>query len=135
MIPLSRTGCPCGRRHGVNVTTFTDKNTISIKENKYAILDYDMDWILEYTGWGWGTPEDLEKEYMYYGKYYDLSPAFPAHYVVINKDLPDIVRSACVASVLYLEIFGADYGEKVLQDWVDQFYTGLGDFDVKTDGV
>ncbi|MBR7152686.1 MAG: ABC transporter substrate-binding protein [Candidatus Methanomethylophilaceae archaeon] len=119
---------------GINVTDFPE-NTVKIKDNKDAVRNYPADWIIQYSGWGWGGLEDPKDEFDYYGKYFDMADAYPANYVVINKDLPDLVRSAYVAALLYPEVFGADYGEKVLQDWVDGFYTGMGDYDVRTDGV
>ena len=48
--------------------------------------------------------------------------AYPQNYVVINKNMPDIVRTAYVAQVLYPDVFGADFGDKLYKELVSVFY-------------
>ncbi len=122
---------------GVNLTTF-ESNTQSIRDNQESLLNYsDVKVQFCYGSNGWGTMTDQEKadEWWYYAQYFTYSSAYPDNYYHINKDMPDVCRSAFVASILYPDIFGDDYGYTVLQNWVDSFYDFMGDYDVHSDGV
>lgn len=122
---------------GDNLTTFT-KNTQKIKDNPEYLQDYptvQFQFQIDSMGWSTLSQSDINDEYDYYGKYFKYSAAYPDHYYKINKDMPDLIRTAFMASIMYPDVFGDDYGYKTFQSLLDQFYQFLGTFDVTKTGT
>ena len=122
-----------------NLSDFTD-NTKKIKDNPEWAADekYQAEYIIEFTGMDmiWKpTTEEMKEEFEYYGQYFTLMKAYPENYVVINKDMPDIARTAYAAQVLYPDVFGADFGDKLYKELVSVFYPYVGSFNPATDTV
>ena len=122
-----------------NLSDFSD-NTKKIKDNpEWAAADkYQAEYIIQFTGMDmvWNpTADELKEEFEYYGQYYNLMKAYPQKYVVINKDMPDIARTAYVAQVLYPDVFGASFGDDLYRDLVKVFYPYITSFDPAEDTV
>ncbi|MBP5203027.1 MAG: hypothetical protein J6Z16_00020, partial [Candidatus Methanomethylophilaceae archaeon] len=123
-----------------NLSDFNDVNTKKIKDNPEWAADdkYQAEYIIQFTGLDmvWKpTTDELKEEFEYYGQYYNLMKAYPQKYVVINKDMPDIVRTAYVAQVLYPDVFGAGFGDDLYKDLVKVFYPYIENFDPAKDTV
>jgi len=119
-----------------NLSDFSDSNTKSLKENSEWAAVYQPEYVLEFTGLDmiWNpTPQELQEEFEYYGKYCKLFKAYPENYVVINKNMPDIARTAYVAQVLYPDVFGASFGDNMYKELVSTFYPYVGSFDPAKD--
>lgn len=122
-----------------NLSDFTD-NTRRIKDNpEWAAADkYQAEYIIQFTGMDtiWKpTKEELHEEFEYYGQYFTLMKAYPNNYVVINKDIPDIARTAYVAQILYPDVFGADFGNDLYGKLVKVFYPFVENFNPASDTV
>ena len=66
---------------------------------------------------------DMYKEYR--GYFADTQMVKDGHYRLMNSNMPAIVRLAYTASLLYPEIYGADYGDEIHQKYVDGFLDNL----------
>ncbi|MBQ8644016.1 MAG: hypothetical protein IJ469_05070 [Candidatus Methanomethylophilaceae archaeon] len=95
----------------------------------FRTLDYSIDHVHAING-SVTTPADEWKSYQSYWE--DMDCYKDLHYV--NLAMPVIAQIAYVAEILYPEEFGEGYGDKVHQEFVDNFMKYLGeDFDVSTD--
>ena len=125
----------------INLSDFTaeengGKNTRSLKDDNgawAAVEKYQADYIIQYTGWGvrWDTSTDLSDEFTYYGKYFEKMEAYPENYIVINKTMPDIARSAFVAGLIYDQI-GLDFAYDLYEELIETFYPYIEDYDAET---
>ena len=127
----------------INLSDFSyaesGKNTLSLKDDMgawAAVEKYQADYIIEYSGWGvrWDDSLSLSEEFEYYGKYFLKMDAYPENYIVINKTLPDIARTAFVAGIIYDEI-GLDFAYDLYDELVETFYPYITDFDPREDAV
>lgn len=121
----------------IGLADFT--GTKKIKDNnEWALVDrYQGDYIFQFTGWEtrWTADQDVSEEYDYYGKYFAPFDAYKeGNYVLVNKTMNDIARVAFIASYVYPEVFGEDYGYQVYGELIDLFFPYVDDFDVHTDG-
>lgn len=95
----------------------------------FRTLDYSIDHVHAINGTV-TTPADEWKSYQSYWE--DMDCYKDLHYV--NLAMPVIAQIAYVAEIMYPEVFGEGYGDKVHQEFVDEFMGYLGsDFDVSTD--
>lgn len=122
-----------------NLSDFNDQNTKRLKDNnEWALVDkYQGDYIFQFSGWGmrWDENTSATDEYDYYGKYFTGFDAYKEHnYYTINKTVNDIGRVAFIASIVYPEVFGEDYGYQVYGELIETFYPYVTDFDVHHDG-
>jgi len=123
-----------------NLSDFNDSNTKRIKDNSgwAAVEKYQSEYIIQFNGLDmiWKpTVDEMKGEFEYYGQYCSLMRAYPVNYVVINKNIPDIARTAYVAQVLYPEVFGESFGDDLYKELVSVFYPYVGSFDPATDTV
>ncbi len=121
-----------------NLSDFNDANTKKIKDNPEWAADekYQAEYIIEFSGFDmiWKpTLSELQEEFEYYGQYFTLMKAYPEKYVVINKDMPDIARTAYVAQVLYPGVFGSAFGDNLYKELVKTFYPYIDSFDPAKD--
>ena len=119
---------------GKNLADFSDSSKSIKTDVEWALNAYNPDYIIQTSSYGWEDGVDLNAKFYNYGQYVTLFDCYPENYFCVNKDLPPILRSAFIASVLYPEVFGEDYGEKTLQEYVDEFYGFIEDFDVTEHG-
>ncbi|NLL95297.1 MAG: ABC transporter substrate-binding protein [Thermoplasmatales archaeon] len=131
---------------GVNLSDFSDSNTKTCKDAEWHLNNkYQAEYLFEYTSWGFtalSTKNELAEAYDYYGQWFTKMDGYKnGKYVCINKDLPDIIRITYVASILYPELFGTDYGDKANQEFIDKFFGYLNEnapdkkYDVTSDGT
>ena len=59
------------------------------------------------------------------------------NYMILNGNMPVVIRIAYMAAIFYPDIFGEDYGEKAHQEFIDNFMDNLseGSYDVTVDGT
>lgn len=122
---------------GDNLSTFT-KNTQKVKDNPEYLQDYptvEYQFQIDSLRWTTLTQEKINEDFNYYGKYFKYSAAYPDHFYNINKDMPDLIRTAFMASIMYPDVFGEDFGYKTFQSLIDQYYEFLGTFDVTKNGT
>lgn len=121
---------------GVNLAKFSDNSKSCKTDIEWLLTDeYRADYLVEYTSWNY-KKSDLNVKGMYdsYGNYFKKHSAYPNNYFVVNKDMIDVIRAAYVASVLYKDVFGADFGDLINQEYMDKFFPNL-NYNVKNDGI
>lgn len=123
----------------INLSDFSDKNTKSLKDDMgaWAAVDkYQADYIIQYQGWSvrWDNTMDEAEQFLYYGKYFTKMNAYPENYIVVNKTMPDIARTAFVMGTIYDEI-GTDFAYDLYEDLIKTFYPYIEDYDVRTDAI
>ncbi len=121
-----------------NLSDFTENTKKLNEDNEWALVDkYQGDYIIQFNemNYSWTDEDSATAEYDKHGKYYTAFDAYKAgNYILINKSLSDIVRVAFVASVIYPEVFGEDYGYNILKEQIDLFYPYMENYDVYKDG-
>ena len=87
---------------------------------------YHADAFIHYKGYSYDPSEDQSSLYKTYRENFeDTQTVKDGHYYLVNFNMPAAVRLAYTASILYPEIFGADYGDIVHQEYVDKFLDNL----------
>jgi iron complex transport system substrate-binding protein len=95
------------------------------------------DFIIHFRSLGYGAI-DVDEEWGTYSTYFTEMDAFRnGNYVIINANMPVPLRLAYAASVLYPDLIGSDYGERMHQEFIDGYVDNLSaiGYDVGTDGV
>ncbi|MDR0522952.1 MAG: hypothetical protein LBG62_00795 [Candidatus Methanoplasma sp.] len=88
----------------------------------------------EEMGYGQRTTDEIKTIWNKYSVYFTAMDAYKSGgYMILNGNMPVPVRMAYMASIFYPDIFGADYGEKMNQEFVDKFVDNLhsSGYDVK----
>jgi ABC-type Fe3+-hydroxamate transport system substrate-binding protein len=101
---------------------------------------YRSDYIIHNRSIGYDsfTDADLAKTWGTYSVYFEAMDAYKdGRYIILNANMPVPVRIAYMASIFYPEIFGADYGDKMHQRFIDSFMDNLSasGYDVTEDGT
>lgn len=114
----------CG---GDNIADWTEVTKRFNKGDEWLLKPaYHADKFIHYKQYSYDPDEDQSKMYKTYRSYFeDTQIVKDGNYVLINSNAPAIVRLAYTASVLYPEIYGSDYGDKVHQEYVDKFLDNL----------
>lgn len=87
---------------------------------------YHAEAFIHYHGYSYDPSEDQTTMYKTYRGYFEATQTVKdGNYCLINSNMPAIVRLAYTASVLYPEIFGADYGDKIHQEYIDNYIDNL----------
>lgn len=87
---------------------------------------YHVDVFIHFHGYGYDTSADLSSMYNTYRENFDaIQTVKDGNYYMINGNMPAVVRLAYTASILYPEVFGADYGDIVHQEYIDSFIDNL----------
>lgn len=89
---------------------------------------YQSNYLLHYSQWSYATNTDYKAIYENLGtNFKDLKAYQDGNYVMINGNMPDIIRLAYTAAIFYPDLFGADYGNTVHQEYIDSFVDNLHD--------
>ena len=87
---------------------------------------YHVDVFIHFHNYGYDTSADLSSMYNTYRENFDaIQTVKDGNYYMINGNMPAVVRLAYTASILYPEVFGADYGDIVHQEYIDSFIDNL----------
>ena len=87
---------------------------------------YHVDVFIHFHNYGYDTSADLSSMYNTYRENFDaIQTVKDGNYYMINGNMPAVVRLAYTASILYPEVFGADYGDIVHQEYIDNFIDNL----------
>ena len=87
---------------------------------------YYCDIMLHYHQYSYDPSVDQKDMYTEYRGYFaDTQMVKDGHYRLMNSNMPAIVRLAYTASIMYPEIFGANYGDEIHQQYVDRFLDNL----------
>lgn len=87
---------------------------------------YNVDAFIHYHNYTYDPSEDLHTMYKSYRENFEaLQTVKDGNYCMVNGNMPAVVRLAYTASILYPEIFGSDFGDKVHQEYVDNFLDNL----------
>lgn len=116
-----------------------DKTTQQFKLDDEWLLvpKYQADFIVHARSIGYGEV-DLQETWDLYSKYFTEMNAYKeGHYVILNGNMPVSIRLAYMASLYYPEIFGADWGSNIHQEYIDRFMDNLHEsgYDVNEDGT
>ena len=109
-----------------------------------AIADWKIDAIFSFNTQGYKKLSNTEivSLFEYKGnaqKYMECNKAYPDNIYYINNILPIACRVACIAEILYPELFDKGYGANTFQSFVDKYISYLDelmddhDFDVTAD--
>jgi len=86
---------------------------------------YHVDKLIHYKQYSYDDA-NFKDTYKTLAENFDDIATYQDHnYVVVNSYAPAIVRLAYTASILYPEIYGADYGDEIHQQYIDGFVDNL----------
>ena len=111
-----------------------DWNTTTQRFNagdEWLLVDkYHADVMLHYHQYSYSPDyyKSAEQKAMYeeyQGYFAKTQTVKDGHYCLMNSNMPAIVRLAYTASILYPDIYGADYGDEIHQKYVDGFLDNL----------
>ena len=98
------------------------------------MYSYNPDYIIHARSIGYGEI-DLQETWDLLSIYFTEMPAYKdGNYVILNGNMPVIVRIAYMASIFYPDIIGEDYGDIKHQEFLDRF-TNTESLNVKKDVV
>lgn len=119
---------------GKNVITKDEMRT-SFKAGDDWLYEYDFQYIIHSTSLGYGDVDEKKEYDTYIKNFKDLQASKDGNFVLINANVPAPIRVAYIASVLYPDEIGADYGSEMHQEFIDRFMSNLsGSYDVLKDG-
>ena len=98
------------------------------------LYSYDPDFIIHARSIGYGDI-DIQDNWDTYSVFFNNMPAYEeGNYLILNGNLPVIIRIAFMASIFYPDLIGEDYGHEKHQEFIDRF-TNLENFDVREDMI
>ncbi len=130
---------------GKNICTLKGNGSTKIKDGDeyyktwrpdYMISFRTLDYTIDYTDISKAKPTTLTPKGTWdsYSKYFDMMGDSYKHLIYVNTSMPVICRMAYIAEIFYPDLFEDDYGNKVHQEFVNEFMDFLPDgFNVKTD--
>ena len=99
------------------------------------LYSYNPDFIIHARSIGYGEI-DVQDAWDTLSIYFTNMPAFEnGNYVILNGNMPVIIRIAYMASIFYPDLIGEDYGHIKHQEFIDRFMDNLVDYDVTQDCV
>ncbi len=107
------------------------ESTIKFEIGDEWLLDpkYSTDYIIHFrTTLGYEPLTDEDKQEMWdtYSVYFhDLDAYKEGNYIILSSAIPVHLRVAYLASIFYPDIVGADYGDKLHQEYIDRFVDNL----------
>lgn len=114
-----------------------DTTTQRFKIGDEWLYAYDPAYIIHARSIGYGDV-DLQGMWDKYSVYFTEMDAYKdGDYMILNGNMPVVIRIAYMASIFYPDIFGEDYGVEVHQQFIDGFMgnlNGIG-YDVTEDGT
>lgn len=114
-----------------NAADWTETYRVLNADNQDWILNYDVDYILRTISQGLGygcTDQSRTAVYNNYAKLVSETNAYKeGHFVLIDGNMPQILRMAYMAEFMHPDLFGTGFGDKYNQQLVDLY--GI-DYDV-----
>lgn len=103
---------------------------------------YDFDYIVglanpagyDYDGSQAKVDECISIWDKHYDRYEKTQAAQNGNLFILDNNLPIIIKTAYVAQMFYPDLVGADFGEKIHQEYLDKFIGNMSDYKV-SDGV
>ncbi len=132
----------CEYAGGVTVSTLEGDGSTRIEEGSEYYLSWNPDYIIsfrtldysiDYTDITTGTTLTPAETWNNYASYFQNMGESYENMIYINTSMPVICRIAYIAEIFYPDLFEEGFGDSVHQEFVDNFMSYLGDFDVTTD--
>lgn len=119
---------------GKNVISKDEMRT-SFKPGDDWLYEYDFQYIIHSTSLGYSNIDEKKQYNTYIENFKDLQASKDGNFVLVNANVPAPIRVAYIASVLYPDEIGADYGAQMHQKFIDEYMVNLsGEYDVQKDG-
>jgi iron complex transport system substrate-binding protein len=98
---------------------------------------YDPDYIIHVRSIGYEGIDDQSIWDKYSIYFTEMGAYQDGNYMILNGNMPVVIRIAYMAAIFYPDIFGEDYGEKAHQEFIDNFMDNLNEagYDVTVDGT
>jgi hypothetical protein len=119
---------------GMNVIT-KDTLLTSFTPGQDWLFEYDFEYIIHSTSLGYGKVDESAEYATYSKNFVGLDAYKDGNFVLLNANVPAVIRVAYIASVFYPDIFGEGYGDEMHQEFIDRFVPNLSrEYDVTEDG-
>ncbi|MBR2254740.1 MAG: hypothetical protein IJ856_02820, partial [Candidatus Methanomethylophilaceae archaeon] len=117
-----------------------DKDYLSVKsgDSEWYLNDrFKADYIIAFSNYTYSkdsTPDSILSQMV---EYFSKLPAFPEHTILFNSSIPQLAKTAYMLEGLFPEDVGVGYGNKVLQDYINEFNPDFAKtgYDVSKDGL
>ena len=95
------------------------------------LLAYEFKHIVHSTSLGYATTLDEKSEYdTYAANFKNLQQYKDKHFVLVNANLPAAIRVAYIASYFYPDLFDADYGDKMLKTFFNDYLSNMKSYNI-----
>ncbi len=118
---------------GKNLADWSETTKRFMEGDEWLLNEkYYADVMLHYHQYTYDPSVDQKDMYTEYRGYFEDTQAVKdGHYCLMNSNMPAIVRLAYTAAILYPEVYGSDYGDKIHQKYVDGFLDNLKEINYK----